>query len=305
MRTLLVSTGTPQIPGTPPKIIGPLPNLRAAVATYIPDAGVFVRQTQAPLGLGPGTTLSENVTFKNTGGIAWTGYTISIAPNNAGAFPWGTTSFSFGTPVAPIMPGDEITANFNITAPSQPGSYPLQFVLRTVAGGNLAFSPVQAISVGGPNQFNAQILAFELPETLPYHPGSLLADNRTARVTVKNTGTSDWNAAHVKISQTHVSGVGRNSVTWPRHASQNVPSGSTAYFNLLFGCAGAETCSVKVQMEINGIPFGNSMTQNTECQRFDSQCETVESADSVKVGALTPHLSACFLRVEAIPFRGE
>ena len=117
-----------------------------------------------------------------------------------------------------------------------------------------------------PHQYNAQILVFTLPETLPFDPHSRTPMNRTATVTVKNTGPVEWNEATVKVSLT--SG---NSVTWPRPLSKNVPSGSTATFDLLFGCSKAGSCSVKVQMESHGVTFGNSMTEDTECERSDSQ----------------------------------
>ncbi len=121
------------------------------------------------------------------------------------------------------------------------------------------------------NQFNAQISAFTLPPMIPFIPHSLTVPPKTATVTVKNTGTSDWNAAKVRVSIKHVSGSHGNSLTMSQPTSQNVPSGSTATFNLSFGCAGPETCSVTVQMEANGIVFGNSMTKVTECQQFDSE----------------------------------
>ena len=130
---------------------------------------------------------------------------------------------------------------------------------------------IQDPNVAQSNQFNAQISAFTLPPMIPFIPNSRTVTPQTATVTVKNTGTSGWKAANVRVSIKHVSGSGRDSLTMSRPTSQNVPSGSTATFNLSFGCAGPETCSVTVQMEANGVVFGNSVTKQTECKRFDSQ----------------------------------
>ena len=116
-----------------------------------------------------------------------------------------------------------------------------------------------------PNQYRAEILAFTLPATLPpFVPDSHTVTNKTATVTVKNTGPSDWNAANVSVI---TSGSNRNSVTFNSQERKNVTSGSTATFNLRFGCAAVGTCSVRVQMEINGCAFGNSQTKTTECPK--------------------------------------
>jgi hypothetical protein len=50
-------------------------------------------------------------------------------------------------------------------------------------------------------------------------------------------------------------------------------------------------------MDRNGITFGNSMTEDTECQRSNPSERPQTLADSLKVGALTPHPSAYFLLI--------
>jgi hypothetical protein len=118
-----------------------------------------------------------------------------------------------------------------------------------------------------PHQFSGQILAFTLLEMLPpYVPGSHIAINRTATVTVKNTGPADWNGAYAANVKVTTSGSNcKNSVTFNSQERKNVASGSTATFNLPFGCGAVGTCSVTVQMEITGWAFGNSITKTTEC----------------------------------------
>jgi hypothetical protein len=128
------------------------------------------------------------------------------------------------------------------------------------------WEPVSSVPCN-PNQYSAQILAFTLPETLaPFVPGSHTVTNKTATVTVKNTGPSDWNGAKVSVI---TSGSNKNAVTFNSQEKKNVTSGATATFNLPFGCAAVGTCSVTVQMEINGCAFGDSMTKSTQCPQYE------------------------------------
>jgi len=154
-------------------------------------------------------------------------------------------------------------------------------VKARVCGGSLGGSPgrfkaiyrvwwepvVSAPCPLDPNQYSAEILAFTLPTTLPpFVPGSHTVTNKTATVTVKNTGPSDWNGAKVSVI---TSGSNKNAVTFNSQDKKNVASGSTATFNLPFGCAAVGTCSVTVRMEINGCAFGNSLTKTTECPQYE------------------------------------
>jgi hypothetical protein len=154
-------------------------------------------------------------------------------------------------------------------------------VKARVCGGSLGGSPgrfkaiyrvwwepvVSAPCPLDPNQYRAEILAFTLPATLhPFVPGSHTVPDRTATVTVKNTGPSDWNGAKVSVI---TSGSNKKAVTFNSQDRKNVASGSTATFNLPFGCAAVGTCSVTVRMEINGCAFGNSLTKTTECPQYE------------------------------------
>lgn len=188
MRALLVATGTPQAPATLGTFIGPLPNLASAIASYIPDAAAFVRQTPAPTSISTGGVFSQTVTFRNSGGLPWTGYAMAITQADDGSFPWGTSSFTLGTATAPVMPGDEVTGVFTLRAPSQPGAYTLSYAVRSTGGAGLAFSPRQAIAVAAPNTAfdNATI-------SIDAAPGSLRAGQAgPITVTARNTGSTTW-----------------------------------------------------------------------------------------------------------------
>lgn len=188
MRSLLVATGTPQAPATLGTFIGPLPNLASAIASYIPDAAAFVRQTPASTSISTGGVFSQSVTFRNSGGLPWTGYTMAITQADDGSFPWGTSSFTLGTATAPVMPGDEVTGVFTLRAPSQPGAYTLSYALRSTGGAGLAFSPRQAIAVAAPNTaFDNATLSLDAA------PGSLRAGQAgQITVTARNTGSTTW-----------------------------------------------------------------------------------------------------------------
>jgi len=191
MRSLLASTGTPQLAGSTPNI-GPLPNLRKAIASYLPDAARFVSQTNAPTLVIPGQKFTiQAVTFANVGGRSWTGdHTMAAAPS----FQTGQQQFQ-GPPIplgappdAEVFPEDEVTKKFDITAPTQPGTYRLAFLLRTAAGQQLASSPAQQVVVAMPNTpiDNARIVITSAPNSLP------AGGSAPVTIFVMNTGTSTW-----------------------------------------------------------------------------------------------------------------
>ena len=259
MRALMVATGTPQIVGTPPILIGPLPNLRAAIATYIPDAGAFVSQTGAPTSLSPGATFTETVTFKNAGGLAWTGYKMAIAPDDAGGFPFGTTSFSLGTATAPINPGDEVSRVFSMPAPTAPGAYQLAFVLRNPSGAFMAASPRQPISVTGPSgQFdNASLVITSAPGSLKSGQAGLV----TLRAT--NTGSTTWMSTGYQLSLNRSGRIALPNRNWP--STTVGPGQSHSYgFPILCNSSGLGSFSGRMSGPSGG--FGQGVGVNVVCQ---------------------------------------
>ena len=192
MRSLLVATGTPQAPSTLATAIGPLPNLAAAITTYIPDGAAFIRQTSAPSAISSGSIFSQSITFRNSGGRPWIGYTMAITPGDNGSFPWGTSSFTLGSTAAPVMPGDEVTCVFTLPAPAQPATYTLTYRIASDAGINLAFSPRQSIavtSVTGAPFDNATITIDQAPGSIRVGVGIIVV------VTARNTGSTTWNTS--------------------------------------------------------------------------------------------------------------
>lgn len=260
MRALLVATGTPQIAGTPPTMIGPLPNLRAAIATYIPDAGVFVRQTGAPTSLSAGAIFTETVTFKNTGGLAWSGYSMAIAPDDAGGFPFGTTIFTLGTATAPVNPGDEVSRVFSIPAPTAPGAYQLGFILRNPARAFMAASPRQPISVTtGPGaQFdNASLVITAAPGSLRSGQGGLVT------VAATNTGSTTWKATSYQL---RLGKTGRIALPLSNFATNTVGPGQTQTFGFPIICNSQGLSGFSGRMSGPSGAFGQSIGANVVCQ---------------------------------------
>lgn len=264
MRALLASTGTPQATPVVRKI-GPQPDLRAAMATYTADAASFVRQTAAPAAaILPGTVFSVSETFKNSGGSFWNGdHSLVAAPSfQSGVQQFQATPFVLGTAAAPIGPGDEFTHPFLVTAPVQPGTYSLGFLLRNAAGQTLASSPSQTVVVRASPTApvdNATITIISAPTSLPDRGSGPVV------VSVRNTGTTSWTPAGYSLRLSRF-----NRVSLPQ-ASAPLPGplapGATAppiVFNVI--CNGTGTGSFSVQMTGPGGPFGQSPGRTIVCR---------------------------------------
>lgn len=262
MRSLLATTGTPQAPGAT-RNIGPLPNLRTAIASFIADAARFVDQTAAPGGaIAPGTTFTIMERFTNSGGVSWFGgHSLAVAPGPTGAAPFGTQSFPLGTAAAPVNPGQTIAQTFSITAPAQPGSYGLVFVLRNPQGQVLAVSPNQQITVTSttPGPFDATTLTL-LSAPGPFKvglPGIVI-------VRALNTGTTTWTAAGYGL---RMQGSARLSMPQSFQAvGLTIPPGQSRDFVVSVQCQGQGIASFSTQMGGPSGAFGATVGQNVNCQ---------------------------------------
>jgi serine protease len=262
MRALLVATGTPQAPATAGTNIGPLPNLAAAIATYIPEGAVFVSQTTGPSAIGAGSIFSQSVTFRNSGGTPWVGATMAILPSDDGSFPWGTMSFTLGSASAPVMPGDEVTCVFSVHAPPTPGTYPLTYRLASSTGAQLAFSPRQSIAVTNPagTAFdNATVTIVQAPGSVRVNAAALVV------VTARNTGTTTWSSPNYLL---RLNRIGR--IALPQNSAAltgTIAPGQTATFTFtILGAATPGAGGFTVQMGGPSGAFGQSVGMNVVCQ---------------------------------------
>lgn len=260
MRSLLVGTGTPQAPAAVGKAIGPLPNLAAAIATYIPDAAEFARQTAAPSAIGVGGIFSQNVTFRNSGGLPWVGYSMAITQSDDGSFPWGTISFTLGSSTAPVMPGDEVTCVFTLHAPAIPGSYTLDYRVASAAGQTLAFSTRESIAVTGALAFDNATVAIQ------QSPGSVrVGMSATVTVTARNTGSTTWSSPGYLL---RLNRTGRIALPQPTAALTGAvaPGQSHTFSFTILGATTPGSGGFSVQMGGPSGAFGQSVGTTVVCQ---------------------------------------
>jgi serine protease len=260
MRSLLISTGTPQAAGSTPNI-GPLPNLRRAIGTYLPDSARFISQTNATSPVAPNTPFVLTAVFANSGGAVWSGaHTMSVAPSpQSGIQEFQANAFNLGSPTE-VFPQDQVMQRFIITPPSQPGTYNLSIVLKDGAGQKLASSPTQQIVVGSSNQLdNASITIIDVPGSLP------TGQSAVVNVQVTNTGNTTWSSPGYSL------GLQRGlRISLPQQSvvlSGSVAPGSSQNLSFTIGCNGSGQGFFSAQM-LGGTTgrFGQEASRTVVCQ---------------------------------------
>ena len=106
--------------------------LEAPVATGL-DAAVV--STAFPSWLAPGSHAEVSVTMRNAGAEAWTegsGFALG-AQNPAANTRWGRSATE-ADGIATVLPGQEVTFSFDITAPAAPGAYTCDWQMVTGTG---------------------------------------------------------------------------------------------------------------------------------------------------------------------------
>ena len=271
MRDLLATTGTPQAAGSTPNV-GPQPNLRAAIASYRPDAARFVQSlvpTTTPVA--PSAPLTRTVTFANSGGISWIGdHTMAVARSaQSGAVVFAAPLFTLGSAMAPVDPGDAVAHVFNTTAPSSPGIYDLVFVVQDSVGRNLAQSPREQIVVAVPGAplDNASINVDSFPGSIagvsPVNPPSGYKSG-TVTVTVTNTGTTTWQPAGYSLRVDVGMRIAIQTRNWP--LPNAVAPGGTATLTFAVTCTGTGQGSFSAQMSGAQGRFGQQVARTILCQ---------------------------------------
>jgi hypothetical protein len=264
MRSLLAGTGTPQAPAPPASFrnIGPQPDLRRAIASYVPDSARFVSQTNVASVLAPGTTFTRTAVFANSGGFAWPGdHTMSVAPaGQIGQASFLSATATLGSTTAPINPGAQASRAFSISAPLQPGTYNLTIVLKNALNQVIASSPTQQIVIAANNTTfdNATV-------TILTAPGSIPAGG-TAGVTVAvtNTGTSTWTTAaySLRLQRGLRMSLPQNFAS----LTAAVPPGATQNLSFIVGCNGQGQGFFSAQMGGTAGLFGQQASRTIVCQ---------------------------------------
>ena len=268
MRNLLMTTGTPQAIGSTPNI-GPLPDLRRAIASYRLDSARFVSETSVPSVVAPSTTFTRSATFANSGGVAWSGaHTMSVAPSaQSGLQVFQAPTFSIGSTGSEVFPQDQVTRAFNIRAPAQPGTYDLSIVLRNGSGQFLASSPTQQIVIASSTQFdNASITIISAPGSLVGSQVAGAGQSAVVTVGVTNTGTTTWSATAYSL------GLQRGlRISLPQQTvgfAGSVAPGSAQNMSFTISCNGYGQGWFSAQMRggMTGT-FGQQASRTVVCQQ--------------------------------------
>jgi RHS repeat-associated protein len=147
---------------------------------------IFVSQT-VPTSMIAGNTYPVSVTLKNTGIWGWnhlSGYSLgSQTPTNNTM--WGLNR----VPVTHnVYPGEEVTFNFNVTAPATAGNYNFAWrMISNVYGWYGATSTNVAVQVVGSHHLNTVFVSQNVPSNM------VAGESYPVTVTLKNIGTWGWN----------------------------------------------------------------------------------------------------------------
>ncbi|NTB05767.1 RHS repeat-associated core domain-containing protein, partial [Agrobacterium tumefaciens] len=177
-----------------------------------------------PLQMESGKSYNVSVTMANNGESTWTRdklYTLmSQSPHNNTT--WGNNRVPLS--VDNIAPGQSVTFNFPVTAPSKPGSYAFQWGMQREYYG--AFGPGTATAtINVPSVDNAQVLAISAPSPM------VTGKAYDVVLAMRNTGNTTWTSGVYALGaanpyDNHTWGIGRIALT------RSVAPGEDYTFNL-------------------------------------------------------------------------
>jgi len=223
-------------------------NLQITVAA---DNAQFISQKQI-ISLAPGQAFNMNVLMKNTGQSTWRqvdGFAM-ICPNPLNNTIWGTNRLLVPS-VSTVGPGQQVTCSNALHAPVTPGTYNMSW--QMYHNGQLFgdVTTIQAIVVQNPG--NAQYISSIIPTSVK------AGTTFTAKVTMKNTGTTTWTQAtgYSMISQDPLNNTrwGTNRLLIPSSATV-APNGQIVCFNTMTAPLTPGTYPMQWQMYCNGTVFG-------------------------------------------------
>jgi hypothetical protein len=182
VRALLQNTGTPQPISTQARQIGPQPDLRNALNTFLPRTAAFVSQTVTNC-MVEGWIYFANVTMRNSGRNVWKKsdlYRLG-SQNPQDNFTWGLNRVELP---GDVQPGGLVTFSFPVTAPSR-GHYNFQWrMLQENFGSFGDFTPNLPIEVVPDN--NAQFVSQNVPTTM------VVGQTYPVSIKMSNVGGSTW-----------------------------------------------------------------------------------------------------------------
>lgn len=257
MRTLLVSTGTPQGTGAH---IGPQPDLKAALRATLLDKARSLSLSLAGRTT-PAQAITGQVRFANEGPFDWTTTDHQVSCIWLGVGPAITPNPSNLS--GPVSTGQSATAMWSTMTPSANGAHTMHCDL--VANTSSLASVEATTLVAQPGQFGATIVSFNLPTEMHY--GYNGDDIRPVRVpvTIRNTGTIDWDRATLaQLGLRITGGLDAEADDFTNLIPVAAHTG-TATVNATFSCIGTGPQSATVQMALGGVVFGSSRRSGTKC----------------------------------------
>ena len=150
----------------------------------------FVSQT-TPVSIDTNQVFSYTVSFKNTGSSTWTVGNYYVGTQN----PQDNSTWGVGTRVSipnDVAPGETLTVTMNLTAPSTPGFYDLQWKMVDTA--TPEWFGALSTNIGVPVHINNSEY---VSQTMPFNIDTNQVFSYTIRF--KNTGTSTWTVGNYYV----------------------------------------------------------------------------------------------------------
>lgn len=168
-------------------VVDPQPGTR-------PNFATFISQVAPPATMDPGQTANVSVTMRNDGTNTWPkGGAWRLGVQNLGNanLNWGISSVP--TPDE-VLPGQEVTFEFMVTAPSTSGGYNFKWrMMQDNVGSFGNWTPNVIVNVGGVPTYgvgNGAEFISHVPPPASMTPGQ----TAEVSVTMKNVGDNSWPA---------------------------------------------------------------------------------------------------------------
>jgi hypothetical protein len=162
-----------------------------------------------------GASFAIDVTVRNTGSGIWTGgHRLQTLPMPNGAS-WPSAAQLLGSGGSMLM-GDSRLRTMQLTAPTTPGTYPLNFGVFAPNGSQLATGATQYVIVTSPPN-NGQPVGYSAAQlTIDSAPGSLpVGATGQVTVTATNIGTLPWTNSALNLLALRSVALPTNSVQLP------------------------------------------------------------------------------------------
>jgi RHS repeat-associated protein len=220
--------------------------LGAVIPAHGQNNAAFVSQT-VPAIMTPGQNYAVSVTMQNTGTTTWTSAdSYKLGSQN----PLNNTKWGFSRVVLPndVPPGQNVTFNFTVTAPTTSGMHDFQWwMVRDPATWFGSLTTNAKVAVGDVNY--AQYVAQTVPT------GMTANQTYAASVTMKNAGSLTWNPGSYYLRSQNPQdnlnwGVNRVELT------NTVAPGENITFNFNITPAVSGSLSFRWQMAQDTANFG-------------------------------------------------